>query len=333
MKKMLSVSLLMLASTSASAATSYYNCALKTGCKEVNINSTSTSTYTQTKYPVVLQHGMLGTSEHSMASFYGIQEDLAKNGSKVFVTETNAFNSSYVRGEALLNQVDRLLALSNAEKLNLVGHSHGGFDIRYVAAHRPNAVASITAVGSPARGSEVADLIQKVRSGLQPIDNGLLMNTIASVVNFVGRLHDSFNGKDDLHQDAIAGLDSLTTEGAAKFNKEYPTALETECDTQKDTIVAENGVAYYSWSGTGHFTNPFDPLDGGLTILDLAFSGKKNDGLVSRCSSHVGYVVRDDYPMNHLDEVNQVFGLHNWAGTNPKTAHRTQINRLKKAGY
>lgn len=331
-KKWIGAGVLVLASTTASAG-SYYNCAVNTGCKEVKANSWFNTSYTETKHPVVLQHGMLGTTENSPASFYGIQNDLVKNGSEIFLTETPAFNSSYVRGETLLNQIDRILAISGSEKLNLIGHSHGGFDIRYVAAHRPEAVASITAVGSPARGSEVADLIKKIANGLEPIADGAIVDAIAGVVNIIGGISDITNGIDNLDQNSLDALQTLSAEGAAEFNAQYPTAMETVCDTDMDTIVAENGVAYYSWSGTSQYTNPFDPLDIGLSILDLAFNGQENDGLVSRCSSHVGYVVRDNYPMNHLDEINQVFGLANWTGANPVSVHRMQVNRLKKAGY
>ena len=57
-----------------------------------------------------------------------------------------------------------------------------------------------------------------------------------------------------------------------------------------------------------------------------------NDGLVGRCSSHLGKVIRDNYRMNHLDEVNQVFGLTSLFETDPVTVYRQQANRLKLAG-
>ena len=35
---------------------------------------------------------------------------------------------------------------------------------------------------------------------------------------------------------------------------------------------------------------------------------KASDGLVGRCASHFGQVIRDDYPMNHFHAVNLFFG-------------------------
>ena len=60
--------------------------------------------------------------------------------------------------------------------------------------------------------------------------------------------------------------------------------------------------------------------------------GAKNDGLVASCSTHLGKVIRDDYAMNHLDEVNQTIGLVNIFETNPVTLYRQQANRLKAMG-
>ena len=44
-------------------------------------------------------------------------------------------------------------------------------------------------------------------------------------------------------------------------------------------------------------------------------------------------MIRDNYAMNHLDEVNQLFGLVSIFTTNPVSVYRQQANRLKTAGY
>jgi triacylglycerol lipase len=43
-------------------------------------------------------------------------------------------------------------------------------------------------------------------------------------------------------------------------------------------------------------------------------------------------VVRDDYPWNHLDEVNQAFGLRGLFSPDPVAMYRAQANRLKSLG-
>ncbi|MGC3581752.1 lipase, partial [Pseudomonas aeruginosa] len=49
------------------------------------------------------------------------------------------------------------------------------------------------------------------------------------------------------------------------------------------------------------------------------------------CSSHLGMVIRDNYRMNHLDEVNQVFGLTSLNETSPVSVYRQHATRLKNA--
>ena len=46
----------------------------------------------------------------------------------------------------------------------------------------------------------------------------------------------------------------------------------------------------------------------------------------------LGDVIRDDYRMNHLDEVNQVLGLTYWFESDPRSVVRAHANRLKNAG-
>ena len=72
-----------------------------------------------------------------------------------------------------------------------------------------------------------------------------------------------------------------------------------------------------------------------MTLTSAAFVGTddpKNDGLVGRCSSHLGKVIRDNYHMNHLDEVNQTIGLTDLFETDPVVVFRNHANRLKQAG-
>lgn len=81
-------------------------------------------------------------------------------------------------------------------------------------------------------------------------------------------------------------------------------------------------------------TNVFDPLDLIMTTTSLFFPpGVKNDGLVGSCSSHLGMVIRDDFRMNHLDEVNMLLGLHDIWSTDPLTIFRSHANCLKTQVY
>jgi triacylglycerol lipase len=130
-------------------------------------------------------------------------------------------------------------------------------------------------------------------------------------------------------QDAIAALDSLTTAGLATFNASYPQGVPASACGEGAAVVG--GIRYYSWSGTGVLTNALDIGDPALGLTSL-FYPEANDGLVGRCSSHLGDVIRDNYFHNHLDEVNQVLGLVSIFESNPTTLFRNHANRLKGLG-
>lgn len=337
----LATSVLFLSTPSTAVqAAEYYNCANATGCKLVKSRS-YTSNATATHYPVVMAHGLGGwTKLFGLIDYwYGIPEALMKGGTEVYTTKTSSLHDSEYRGEQLLQQVKTITALTGKEKVNLFGHSHGGHDIRYVAAIAPEYVASVTAVSSPEQGSKMADWVVKMvtegsaKDGYKEGEFNLSSRAVLGFFKFVGNFMDVGSGVplDQLQeQDGWKAVNALSTEYMANFNAKYPAALPTKyCGMPAET--SHNGIPYYSFSGIGQITNGFDPSDYMLALTALSFGDEPNDGLVSKCSSRLGYVIRDDYRMNHLDSVNQVLGLTAWGKPNPKSLYRTQVIRLKHA--
>lgn len=284
------------------------------------------SDYTKTQYPIVLVHGLFGFDTIAgVEYFYGVPQMLTKGGATVYVAQVSAANSSELRGEQLLQQIETLTAATGVSKVNIIGHSHGGPTARYVASVRPDLVASVTSIGGPHKGSKVADIVRGKVPPESPFE-GLaeyLATALAILINHL-------SGGQDLAQDPIAALDALTTEGAEEFNRYYPEGVpETECG--EGDFQSDFGVYYYSWTGSKASTNFFDPIDGVLAILGLAFDGP-NDGLVSTCSAHLGKVIGDNYKMNHLDEINGLFGIHHLWETDPLELYSEHANRLKLLG-
>ncbi len=281
--------------------------------------------YTKTKYPIVLAHGLGGFDElfGIYDYWYGIPFALTSGGARVFVTEVSQLNSTEARGEQLLAQVRQIIAITGKPKVNLIGHSHGGLDVRYVAAVRPDLVASVTSVGSPHKGAELADFL---RANIQ---NGSYTESVVGFfANQLGTVLGLIAGTSN-PQDSIAAVDSLTTAGLASFNARYPRGVPTTACGEGAASVG--GVRYYSWSGTGILTNALDVSDAAMALTSLFYS-EANDGLVGRCSSHLGDVIRDNYFHNHLDEVNQILGLTSLFEADPGSVFRAHANRLKNAG-
>ena len=281
--------------------------------------------YTQTKYPIVLAHGLGGFDElfGVYDYWYRIPSELADGGATVFVTQVSPLNSPQARGEQLIDQIETITAITGKPKVNLIGHSQGGIDIRYVRAVRPDLVASVTTVGSPHQGADLADfLADNIEAGsFGEVVLDFLGDALGTILNLL-------SGADNPN-DASAALQALSAEGMAQYNAQYPIGLPTTACGSGAAVTG--GIRNYSWGGTGVLTNALDVSDAALGVSAL-FYDEANDGLVERCSSHFGQVVRDNYFHNHLDEVNQILGLVSIFESNPTTVFRAHANRLKNAG-
>ncbi len=276
--------------------------------------------YTNTEHPIVLVHGFIGFDDvgGAVQYFNGIPAALSSGGADVHVVQVSAGNSSEVRGEQLLAQVEEIVAATGADKVNLIAHSQGSPDSRYVAAVRPDLVASVSSVGGANWGTPLADVIEDV-------NNPLSIALSEAFFSFVDLISEG-----GFPQDAEGALDTLTTEGAIAFNQQYPAGLPSEyCGDDGQEVV--NGVRYYSWGGNAIFTNIADISDGFFATTSLAFD-EPTDGIIASCSQKLGRVLNVEYNMNHADEVNQVLGLTAVFSPDPVSLFRQQANRLKRAG-
>ena len=288
---------------------------------------TYASEYSSTKYPIVLVHGFMGFDDLSgIEYFYGIPGDLTKRGADVHVVKLSALNNNEVRGEQLVKQIEGVIAVTGAKKVNIISHSQGGLAARYSASVVPGYVASVTTIATPngVSGFPIGEWVsQDYPLGTPQGD------LIAGVVKSLAQFINFYSGSPQLPQDYKAFLTALSEAGLTQFNQDHPQALPlSECGEGESVV---EGIHYYSWSGAKVSTNLFDISDYAM-VLASNVTGKDSDGLVTRCSSHLGDVIRDNYPMNHLDEINHLFGFYGLFSTNPKVTYRSHANRLKNSG-
>lgn len=280
--------------------------------------------YTQTQYPVVLVPGVLGFSQvFGIDYWYQVPQNLQSGGTRVFETSASTVNDTTTRGEELLSQVQTILAITGATKVNLIGHSHGGIASRYVADAIPGNVASVTTIGSPNKGSDLANFLS------QMFPNGSPTTALAaSIADAFSYVFDWVAGS-SYNESALGEISSMTSASQAQFNTTHPNGVPaTQCG---QGAYSAGGQHYYSWAGNITATNFFDPTDYLFITTGLTFS-EPTDGLTGQCSSHFGQVLRDNYPWNHGDEINQVFGLRGLFTPDPVQVIRSHVNRLMVAG-
>lgn len=294
----------------------------------LQIKETVKSDYAKTKYPIIMTHGWLGWSRIGDDSFnidywYQILPDMSRNGSTVFAAQISPAHTTAFRGEQLIEQVEQVIALTGKNKVNLVGHSHGGPTVQYVAAVKPQYVASVTGVGGTYRGSRVADQIQS-NTASRAIFNILGDYIVPPLIAWA-------EGRPDMPLSFDASMTSLSEVESAKFNTKYATtALANDCN--KSGAKVDRGIYYYSWGGVAQTTNLLDIDTILMQLGPLAYGDKENDGMVARCSTHIGQVIRDNYNLNHTDLANMMFGLKGLFAPDPVALFRQHANRLKLQG-
>jgi triacylglycerol lipase len=110
------------------------------------------------KHPIVLVHGLGGRSQYGpVGYFYRIPELLRNAGNTVFIPDLTPFHTTEHRAQQLKQQIEKELPEG---RVNLIGHSFGGLDCRYVASMLgfEGRVASVTTIGTPNRGTVIVDI-------------------------------------------------------------------------------------------------------------------------------------------------------------------------------
>ena len=283
------------------------------------------SDYAQTKYPVVFAHGLFGFgSVVGIDYYYQILPDLARNGASVWNTRVSTMHSSEFRGQQTLDQVEEVLAITGAEKVHLIGHSHGGQSVRFVAGVAPEKVASVTTIASGNQGAKIATLLEGVLEGsiLEKPARAIFDNLVSPVITFASGLDSKV-----FPYDAKAALKALAATESQKFNQKFPNGVPTTPCGSGDAKVGN--TYYFSFMGNSAFNTPLDPSDYGLAASGL-LAGADNDGVTERCSSRFGHVVRDTYKWNHVDEINHLLSLKARSAPSAVDVYRQHVNRLKQ---
>lgn len=129
-----------------------------------------------TKYPIILAHGIVlrdvrilrrtkkkkGPRGFNVFKAFGqIETDLRAAGYTVCTAKSDGLGTIENNATQLKRQILHVLRVTGAEKVNIIAHSKGGLDTRYMLAHlgMEDKVASVTFLCTPHKGSEVATKI------------------------------------------------------------------------------------------------------------------------------------------------------------------------------
>ncbi len=221
--------------------------------KSVEANSCNT------KYPILLVHGVGYRDDMVISSWGRIPEYLRHGGARVFLGEAEAWSSFENNAKQLKIRIESILAETHADKVNIIAHSKGGLDARYAISKLGVAdkVASLTTVCTPHYGTCIADIVCRYMPEKE--------TAVYALVNFFAR----FMG--DKSPDSNLAIKQLSHKYMKAFNEK---------------VIDAPGVLYQSY-GAQMLSAVDDPLYALSYRLLKKYEGH-NDGMVSEQSCQWG---------------------------------------------
>jgi len=182
----------------------FYNCAT-TAKKVVELEQLGDLSL---KYPVVFAHGFSIEDRKFAFNPWGrIPNTLKEHGVDVYYGITDAWGLIETNAGLLKATIDKILKDTGKEKVNIIAHSKGGLDARYMIWKYDygNKVASLTTISTPHHGSVVADYML--------YDKNLFTRTAVNMVSYMEKF------VNDLYPDAYSAAFELTTVKLKEFNQ------------------------------------------------------------------------------------------------------------------
>ncbi len=248
-------------------------------------SAASASTACRTKYPILLVHGAGFSDDNLGISYWGdIPETLEAQGAKVYYGGTDGWGGIENNAKIIKDRVNAILKETGAKKVNIIAHSKGGIETRYMISSlgMGSKVASLTMIATPNHGSKTFDELFDY-SGFVFKFAGLFVNGTRKLAG-------------DKDPDFVNGWNSFSVSYMNAFNQKNKN---------------DPGVYYQSYAATQKSILSHPVL--GITYAIVKNYEGENDGLVSVESAKWGNfrgVLRGTgiRGISHMDEVNVLTG-------------------------
>ncbi|GHV01532.1 hypothetical protein FACS189485_00060 [Spirochaetia bacterium] len=250
---------------------------LFSGCS--SLNSAKDSQYPENekidlRYPVILVQGLNIHEEIKDFDNWGrIPDVLRSAGIDLYFGNTRGIGTYETNAEILKNKIEEILLETNKEKVNIIGHSKGGLDARYLVWRYQlgDRVASVTMISTPHHGWEFADLLYE-KSIANPRFEKNALKTFS-------RLYGA------REEDIYEVIYQLTTKHMNAFNI---------------LVKSDEKVFYQTYYSA--MRNAFDDLKYFYTFPYVKKISGKNDGIVSEKSAQWGNYFEIEGGISH-DEI------------------------------
>ena len=212
--------------------------------------------FCKTKYPIMLIHGT-GFRDNKYINYWGrIPKTLENHGASVYYGLQDSWGAVEKNALIIKESINSVLKDHGCEKINLIAHSKGGLDARYLISTLGIAdnIASLTTISTPHHGSKTMDILCRF-----PIP-------VYKLTSFFVNLWFRLLG--DKHPDFFHSSRGFSSTEMQNFNEQNPDA--------------EN-VFYQSYGAVMH--NSFSDLFMAIPHFIIKRVEGENDGLVTVTSA------------------------------------------------
>ncbi|MDR2932306.1 MAG: triacylglycerol lipase [Oscillospiraceae bacterium] len=163
-----------------------------------------------TKYPLIMVHGVLFRDLKYFNYWGRIPKELARYGARVYYGNQEAVGTIADNGRDIKQRIFDVMAETGSDKVNIIAHSKGGLDARYVisALGMGDYVASLTTISTPHRGCRFMDFACHLPERFYRF--------LARIFNAV------FKKLGDQNPDFYTATRQFTTGNSIVFNRDVP---------------------------------------------------------------------------------------------------------------
>ena len=250
---------------------------------------TDESSKCDTKYPVILSHGMGASYEIAWGIekyWHNIPDALQDEGAEVYITSVDAMGTTAEKAAQWYRQLLEIKAATGAEKFNVIGHSHGSVYTRYAISNFKGCdamIASHTSIAGPHGGSAMAEVV------LGLVDDTFIGDLIDAAIKLI---------MSNNNADTAANLADLTRDFMINdFNPNVPNmdGIYYQSYAYKIASLAGAGLFAATWPIMKYFEGDNDGLVSVTSARWGTFRG------VIKGTSWIG--------VNHLGAVDMLWGI------------------------
>lgn len=229
-----------------------------------------------TKYPVILVSGLGFHDQNRILHYWGnIPDHLKQHGCDIYTAHQEAFISIPDNAVKLKYRILDILEKSKKNKINIIGHSKGGLEARYLVSKLGMAdhVASVTTLGTPHQGTYLADIIL----GKLPIPKFATARLVNLYATLIG----------DRRPDSLRAVVQVTTDSMKRFNDEVPDASKVYYQSYASHVNKE--YPNMLWKTMAYIIREYEGKNDGMVGVESAKWGDYKGLIYSPDASSVSH--------------------------------------------